>query len=159
DLILFAGMREGRLSIVHLEYDDALFDDPTVARFGRALLSLLAAAVAEPGRPLAAMPVVTPPERQQLLAEWGEALREMGPEAPLPRLFAAQAAARPRAVAAVCGAEQLDYGELQRQANRLAHRLRALGVGPEVRVGLCLPRSLDLVVGALGIVAAGGAYV
>src|SRR5882724_2739151 len=162
DLILFAGMTQGRLSILQMEYDVALFDDSTITRCGQSLLRLLAAAVTEPGQPLGALPLLAPPERHQLLVEWGEARREMGPGAPMPplhRLFAARAVAAPRAVAAICGAGQLDYGELQERANRLAHRLRRLGVGPEVKVGLCLPRSLDLVVGILGILTAGGAYV
>jgi amino acid adenylation domain-containing protein len=162
DLILFAGMTAGRLSILQLEYDVALFEDATIGRAGRQLLSLLTAATAataEPGLPLADLPLLSKAERHQLLVEWGRALREMGPQAPLHHLFAARAAAAPRAVAAICGAEQLDYGELAARANRLARRLRALGVGPEVRVGLCLPRSLDWAVGILGILSAGGAYV
>jgi amino acid adenylation domain-containing protein len=159
DLILFAGMAEGRLGILQMEYDVALFDDPTIGRFGRHLLALLAGAVAEPGRPLASLPLLAPAERHQLLAEWGGGREEMGAEAPLHRRFAARAAAAPGAVAVVSGVEQLDYGQLDRRANRLARRLRALGVGPEVRVGLAVERSLDLPVGILGILKAGGAYV
>ena len=74
-------------------------------------------------------------------------------------LFAAQAARGPDAVAAVYGTAMLSYGELDRRANQLAHGLRRLGVGPEVRVGLCVERSLDMLVGLLGILKAGGAYV
>jgi amino acid adenylation domain-containing protein len=159
DLILFAGMTQGRLGILQMEYDVALFEDPTIARFGGHLLNLFAAAVEEPGRPLAALPLLTAAERHQLLVEQGGIRAGMGPQEPLHRLFAARVAEAPGAVAVVCGAEQLDYGQLEARANRLARRLRSLGVGPEVRVGLCLPRSLDLVVGILGILKAGGAYV
>jgi amino acid adenylation domain-containing protein len=74
-------------------------------------------------------------------------------------LVAAQAGATPEAIAVVDGLRQLTYRELDARANQLAHRLRALGVGPESRVGLCMSRSADLVVGALGILKAGGAYV
>src|SRR5712671_5701431 len=73
-------------------------------------------------------------------------------------LFAAQAAQTPEAVAVMCGGESFTYGELNDRANRLAHHLRALGVGPETLVGLCVGRSLDLVVGLIGIIKAGGAY-
>src|SRR5262249_3357237 len=78
--------------------------------------------------------------------------------ATLPQLFAAQAAKTPDAVAVVFGDEQLSYGELEVCANQLAHHLRALGVGAERVVGVCLERSLELVVALLGILKAGGGY-
>src|SRR2546427_1476702 len=77
----------------------------------------------------------------------------------VPGLVRARAAASPAAVALSAGSDVLTYHELDRRANRLASYLGSLGVGPDVLVGLCLPRSLDLVVGALGILKAGGAYV
>ena len=80
------------------------------------------------------------------------------PAATLPELFAAQVARSPDAIAVMFEEERLSYGELDRRANRLAHHLRALGVGPETVVGLCLARSLELIVGLLGILKAGGAY-
>src|SRR5262249_46223418 len=80
------------------------------------------------------------------------------PAATLPRLFAAQAAARPDAVAVVFAGAQLSYGELEARANRLAHHLRALGVGAESVVGGCLERSLELVVALIAILKAGGGY-
>ena len=80
------------------------------------------------------------------------------PSATLPELFAAQVARTPDAVAVVFEEQSLSYGELDARANQLAHHLRALGVGPEVVVGLCVERSLEMVVGLLGILKAGGAY-
>src|SRR5262249_43275265 len=77
----------------------------------------------------------------------------------LPTLFAAQAARTPDAVAVVFGDDRLSYREVDLRANRLAHHLRALGVGPEGVGGLCLERSLGMVVGLLAILKAGGAYV
>jgi amino acid adenylation domain-containing protein len=77
----------------------------------------------------------------------------------IPQMVTARATDDPQGLALTAGAERLSYGELDRRANRLAGHLRSLGVGPDVLVGLCLPRSLDLVVGALGILKAGGAYV
>ena len=76
----------------------------------------------------------------------------------MPALFAAQAAATPDAVAAVCEGNTLSYRELDARANRLAHHLRALGVGPEVVVGLCVERSLEMLIGLIAILKAGGAY-
>ncbi|MFD0533573.1 amino acid adenylation domain-containing protein [Actinomadura luteofluorescens] len=73
--------------------------------------------------------------------------------------MAEQAARRPEDVAVVCGTDRLTYGELETRANRLAHHLRALGAGPEVRVGVCLDRSIELVVALLAVVKSGGAYV
>ena len=74
-------------------------------------------------------------------------------------LFEAQVERSPDAVAVVFGSERLTYGELNARANRLAHRLRELGVGPDVLVGLCSERSPGMVVGVLGVLKAGGAYV
>ena len=80
------------------------------------------------------------------------------PSATLPELFAAQVAITPDAVAVVCGDERLTYAELDARSNRLAHHLRALGVGAETVVGLCVERSPAMMVGLLGILKAGGAY-
>ena len=77
----------------------------------------------------------------------------------MPALFAAQAARTPDAVAVVFEDGTLTYAELDARANRLAHRLRGLGVGPGVLVGLCAERSLEMVVGLLAVLKAGGAYV
>src|SRR4030095_7140449 len=75
------------------------------------------------------------------------------------RLFEAQAEKTPLALAVACGHETLTYGELNRRANQLAHFLRARGVGPEVKVGLCVERSVTMLTGLLGILKAGGAFV
>jgi amino acid adenylation domain-containing protein/FkbM family methyltransferase len=151
-------------------YSADLFDGPTVGRLAAAFETLLGAALADPGRAVSDLPLLGPGERQQLFVEWneGEPRGGAGAGAPLPTLptlptldtvFAARAAATPEAVAVVHEGERLSYGELAAQAGRLAHHLRGLGVGPESRVGICLERSLDLVVAILGVLAAGGAYV
>jgi amino acid adenylation domain-containing protein len=158
DLILFAGMSQGRLGILQLEYNTALFEEPTILRMEGHLLTLLSAAVADPDRRLSELPMLSPSEREQARAR-GRAEAHDLPVAPLPRLFEAQAAARPEATAAVCGDLRMTYRELDRRANALAHKLRELGVGPEVRVGLCAERGLPLLVAMLATSKAGGAYV
>jgi amino acid adenylation domain-containing protein len=167
DLILFGGAhggRLGRLDVLQLEYNTDLFDDATIARMEGHLLCLLAAAAAEPATRLADLPLLSPPERHQLL-EWSGALAPATPRVDdtdrcdrLDRRFAAQAALRPAAIAVELGGEALSYGELARRAARLAAELARRGVRPEVPVGLCLERTLDLPVAMLGALMAGGAY-
>ena len=96
-------------------------------------------------------------ERHTILREWNATARAV-PGATLPELFAAQVARTPEADAVVFEDERLSYGELDARSSRLAHHLRGLGVGPEVVVGLCIERSLAMLVGLLGILKAGGAY-
>src|SRR5689334_18214082 len=103
-------------------------------------------------------PLLSEIERQQLVA-WNATQQDYPRDTCVPQLVARQAAATPDAVALTAGDQKLRYGELNRRANQLAHYLQALGVGPNVLVGLCVERSLDMVVGLLGILKAGGAYV
>ena len=142
-----------------LEYNVDLFDEVTIDRFLRHWEILLTGSAAAPDLRLAELPMLTSEERSQLLAGWNETDREFPAESALHRIFEEQAALRPSAVAVVYEVEELTYGRLNERANRLARRLRALGVGPETPVGLCVERSVDLIVGLLGILKAGGAYV
>ena len=98
-----------------------------------------------------------PAERHTILREWNDTARAV-PGTTLPELFAAQVARTPAADAVVFEDERLSYGELDARSSQLAHHLRGLGVGPEVVVGLCIERSLAMLVGLLGILKAGGAY-
>jgi len=150
-----------RWAILHWEYNTDLFDRSSMLRMIGHYLTLLGGVVADAGRPLSELPLLTGPERQELLADWGVAKDHPADpaDAALHDLFAAQARLRPAAIAVTMGEQSLTYGELDRRTNRLARRLRALGVGPEVPVPLCAERSLDLVVGILGILKAGGGYV
>ena len=118
---------------------------------------LLEAMAINPHQRVGELSLLNSDERHQLLVEWNKTAHEV-PCATLPELFAAQVAKSPDAIAVVIEDQRLSYGELDRRANQLAHHLRALGVGPEMVVGLCLERSLDMVVGLLGILKAGGAY-
>jgi amino acid adenylation domain-containing protein len=145
------------------EHSTDLFDAPTIARMIGHYVTLLAAAVADPLQRLSELPLLDPVERRQLTAWSLGSGHDYPREAAVDELFAAVAAAQPEAVAVVMTVgdedEILTYGELDRRANRLAHRLRATGVGLETPVGLAVERSPALVVGMLGILKAGGHYV
>jgi amino acid adenylation domain-containing protein len=150
------GMDESRAV---LEYGTDLFDATTMERLLRQLRRLLEAIAAAPERRLGDLALLGEAEQFQLLAEWNDTASDYPREACVQDLFERQAAIRPDAVAVVFGDERLTYGELNRRANRLAWRLRELGVGPEARVGVCLERSPELIVALLGALKAGGAYV
>jgi amino acid adenylation domain-containing protein len=141
-----------------LNYDADLFDDATAARLITHFERLLRGVAAEPDRSLSELSLLSPSERRQLLVEWNDTRSDYPRESGLHELFEAQAAERPDAVAIVHAAGQMTYGELNARANRLAHRLIKLGVGPEVVVGICAERGPELIVGLLGILKAGGAY-
>ena len=158
DLSLGVNETVGRLSI-DADYAADLFDAATIERMAAHYRALLQAIVADPARPIAELPLVTAAERQQLLVGWNDTAFALPPDTTMQRMFETQAAASPAAVAAVCGARQMTYAELNARANRLAHRLRALGVGPEVPVAVAMERSFELVVALLGILKAGGVYV
>jgi non-ribosomal peptide synthetase component F len=111
-----------------------------------------------PDRRVRNIRLLTEAERRKMLGEWN-VVESHVPASCLHDLFAARAAATPDAVAAVCEDLQLTYGELNQRANQLAHYLRTLGVGPETTAGLCVERSLELIIGLLAILKAGGAYV
>ncbi|MBV9913331.1 MAG: AMP-binding protein, partial [Sinobacteraceae bacterium] len=140
-----------------IEYASDLFDGVSVEALAGRLVRLLEAGVLHPERALASVDILGVEERANILRGWNATAQPVAC-ATLPELFAAQVARTPDAVAVVFEQHSLSYGQLDACANRLAHHLRSLGVGPEVVVGLCLPRSLDMLVGLLGIPKAGGAY-
>jgi amino acid adenylation domain-containing protein len=140
-------------------YDPERFEAVEVTRLLERLAALLAAFGAEGDPRLGELPALLPGERQQVLLEWNDTEPAAGREACLHELFAAQAARTPGAVALVHGTREQTYAALAARAGGIAHRLRALGVGPEVRVAVCLERSPDLIAALLGVLAAGGAYV
>src|SRR5271157_4037856 len=143
-----------------IEYRSDLFEADTIRRLCGHYGTLLEAITQDPEQHVSALPILPASEREQLLEEWNDtAVAPAEPGLCLPEMIAAQARQNPDQVALICEAQQFSYGELERRSNQLAHQLRALGVGPEVLVGLCVERSLDMVVGLLGILKAGGAYV
>src|SRR5437899_8825947 len=149
-----AGGGPGGLSGV-MEYASDLFDRASVEALAGRLVRVLEAAVAAPEVAIGRLEILSAAERRTLLHVWTATERAL-PCATLPQLFAAQAAATPDAVAVVFAGEELSYGELDARAHQLAHHLRALGVGAESVVGVCLERSLELVVALIAVLKAGG---
>ncbi|HSG38130.1 MAG TPA: amino acid adenylation domain-containing protein, partial [Thermoanaerobaculia bacterium] len=142
-----------------LEYNTDLFDSGTADRLLGHFSRLLAGVAADPDQRIWSLPLLSPEERRHLLTDLNAGTDRRPVETTLHRLFEVQAARFPEVVAAFWEGERLTYRELDTLANRWAHRLRDLGVEPEVRVGLCVERSMATVVGILAILKAGGAYV
>ncbi|HEY1856004.1 amino acid adenylation domain-containing protein, partial [Acidocella sp.] len=140
------------------EYSTDLFDEDRIERLTGHLRTLLEGVVADAGQRVADLPLLPASERQQLLVE-GTATADYPRERCIHELFETQVEQAPDAVALVFEDQRLTYAELDARADRLAHHLRALGVGPDVLVALFLERSLDMVVGMLAVLKAGGAYV
>ncbi|HYO13129.1 MAG TPA: amino acid adenylation domain-containing protein, partial [Thermoanaerobaculia bacterium] len=154
-LVLVAG--PDREMVLRIDYELERLPPAGVARLLGHLQTALLSFVREPGRRLDEIDILTVAERRQLLARPGRAAFDAS--LCLHRLFEARAAREPDAPAVTFEGESRTYGELNARANRLARSLRRLGVGPDVRVGLCVDRSFALVEGILGILKAGGAYV
>jgi amino acid adenylation domain-containing protein len=156
DLNLWLAEQDGRI-VGGLDYAGALFDRATAERYAGYLRRVLVQLVADPDRPAAALALVDEAERRQLLDRAAEAAGYPITDT-LHARVAAQAAATPDAVAVTCEDRSISYRELDEQANRLAHRLREYGVGADRLVAVCLDRSLDLIVGLLAVLKAGGGY-
>ncbi|MFJ7885052.1 non-ribosomal peptide synthetase [Pseudomonas sp. NPDC096917] len=142
-----------------LTYSTDLFDEPRIAKMAEHWCNLLEALLADPQQRLSDLPLLHVDEQQRLLDGLAPATGEHRVDQCVHRLFAEQARLRPQAIALTFGGQHLSYSELDGRANQLAWRLRELGVGPQVRVGLALERSLEMVIGLLAILKAGGAYV
>jgi amino acid adenylation domain-containing protein len=141
-----------------MEYSTDLFERGTIRRMLEQLERVLEQAVEHPDRRISRLELMSGAERARIVG-WNRTVARFPSDRCIHQLFEAQAARTPDAVAVVCGAESLSYRELDARANRLANHLRRRGVGPEVRVGICLERSLELMVSLLGVMKAGGAYV
>ncbi|MFO1074918.1 MAG: amino acid adenylation domain-containing protein, partial [Geminicoccaceae bacterium] len=143
-----------------LHYDLALFAPATIEAMAGHLVRLLGALADDPHGSLDRLELVTPAERRWLIEGCNATRHPLDAAATMPALIAAQAARTPEAVAVEDAAGRtLSYAALERAANGLAHRLRAGGIGPDARVGICLERGLALVVAILAAMKAGGAYV
>jgi amino acid adenylation domain-containing protein len=158
DLTLDVSLTEKGLA-GSLEYNSDLFESSTAGRWLANLEVLLEGIAAAPDRRLSELPILTRAERDRLLGAWNATAAEVPSDRLLHELFEAQAARQPDAVAAEADGDRLTYGELDARADALARRLRELGIGPDVPVGVCLERSLSAAVALLGVLKAGGAYV
>ena len=140
------------------EYSTDLFDTATINRMISHFQTLLTEIVHQPTTSVTALPLMDDRERSQVLNDWNQTAQPY-PESCLHQLIAAQVARTPEAIAAECNGEQLTYQLLNSRANQLARHLRTLGVGPESLVGIAIDRSIDMLVGLLGILKSGAAYV
>ncbi|MFH9425812.1 amino acid adenylation domain-containing protein [Streptomyces sp. NPDC017529] len=141
-----------------IDYQPDLFDHATVQRVLDRLIRVLEQVVADPAVRVGAIDVLDETERSRVVTEWNDTAWPVSRDTALD-LFEEQAERSPGAVAVRCGGEAVTYGELAGRAHRLARYLRGLGVTRESRVGLCLPRGAEMVVGLLAVWKAGGAYV
>jgi len=140
-------------------YNTDLFEDATIARMIGHMETLLEGIVANPEQQIEKLPLLKEDERRTLLVDWNATQVAYPEDVCLHQLIEEQVARTPQAIAVSFEQERLTYRELNKRANQLAHRLRELGVGPDVLVAVCMHRSLELVVGLLAILKAGGAYV
>jgi len=145
--------------LVWLEYNTDLFEATTIQRMLGHFQTVLESVVADPQQRVRDCELMPPAEKEQLLVEWNQRAIDYGPEQTLDQLFSAQVARTPNNIAVTFKDEQLTYAELDDRVNALAGELQQSGVGPEVMVGVCMERSIELVVSLLAVVKAGGAYV
>ncbi|HYH78482.1 MAG TPA: amino acid adenylation domain-containing protein, partial [Longimicrobium sp.] len=158
DLSLALGEAGGRI-VGAVAYATALFDAGTVERHLGYLRRVLEEMVADDARPVERLALLPPAERAQVVEAWNATDAEYPRELCVHELVEAQAARTPDAVALVFAGDTLSYAALNARANKLAHHLRTLGVGPDARVAICVERGLEMVVGLLGVLKSGGAYV
>jgi amino acid adenylation domain-containing protein len=140
-------------------YDTSVLYAENIEKIQNELITFIQGSIADPRALVAHLPLITEKERHQFLEEWNATQADYPKERCVHELFEEQAQRAPEAIAVVLEGAQITYQELNRRANQLARHLQQQGVGPEVLVGLCLERSLEMIVGILGVLKAGGAYV
>jgi acyl-CoA synthetase (AMP-forming)/AMP-acid ligase II len=158
DLTLLGTETAGELGWV-AEYRTELYSEATIARLADSYQTLLTAIVAQPELPVTRLPLLAARERPAVLALGGGATPDFSTDESLGSWFSRQAALAPASVAVICNGAGLTYRELDARSNQLARYLRRFGVESGSRIGLCLDRSCELIVGILGILKVGAAYV
>ena len=151
-------MESGRGLVAALEYNSDLFRPDTIDRMLANYETLLKNIAADPSAHVSELAILTDAERLQITGDYNNTRRSYPQDACVDDLFEAQAGRSPDEIAAVFEDQSLSYSELNARANRLAHYLVEAGVGPDVRVAICMQRSLDLAIAVLGVLKAGGAY-
>jgi amino acid adenylation domain-containing protein len=144
---------------ISLQYSKDLFDGPTIARMLGHFQAILSSLTANPEKRVSELEMLTEGERRQMLVEWNDTDIDYDFDTCVHQTVEASAEKSPDAIAIVFGEEQITYGYLNARANQLARYLQKLGVKPEVLVGICIERSVELVVAMLGVLKTGGAYV
>ncbi len=145
--------------VVDFTYNTDLFHESSIRNMSVHFENLLRAALSDPSRPVSELDLLDPKETRRLLETWNGPSADYPKQSTVAETFQAAATTHADQVAVRYGSESLTYSQLNRRANRVAHFLAERGVGPDVRVALCLERSLETVVCILGILKAGGAYV
>ncbi|AVZ31266.1 non-ribosomal peptide synthetase [Nodularia spumigena] len=141
------------------QYNTDLFTDATIQRMMANFQVLLAGIIANPEQHISQLPILTDVEQNQILKEWNQTQRDYPQDKCIHHLFEEQVKQNPDAVALIYEDEKLTYQELNKKANQLSHYLQHLGVKPETLVGICVERSLELIISILAVLKAGGAYV
>lgn len=160
DLAIFVYDRGDKQGLtIDFDANPALYSAEDLAHHQQRFIKLLEAITREPNQPIGWIDILAPAERKQILVDWNDTAADYPLHRCIHELFEAQVLNTPEAPAVSFGDAHLTYAELNARANRLAHHLQALGVGPEVRVAICLERSFEMVVSLMAVLKAGGAYV
>jgi amino acid adenylation domain-containing protein len=158
DLTLSLAERNRKL-VGFFEYTIDLFESSTIERMVENYRTLLEAIVVDPNQTIAALPILTQSERRKILLEWNDTAADYPEDKCIHQLFEEQFERAPEAIAVEFDNQQITYRDLNSRANQLAHHLICLGIGPKKLVGICVERSIEMVVGLMGILKAGGTYV
>jgi len=158
DLTLDTFEKGGKLHAA-LTYANDLFDPETIMRMAHHWTHLLRGMVSDSQQRISDLPLLESAEYQRIVHDWNRVDEPFDTDRCIHELISQQAAATPDALAVTFGTQQLTYAEIDTQANRLSHKLIELGVGPEIRVGVAMPRTEQLLVALLAVLKAGGAYV
>ena len=151
-------MSPGHRLSIQVVYDCGWYDDEAIHNLLTHLQTLLESLPAAVETPVSRVSLLTRAEQQQILVDWNDTHVSSAP-VPIQTRFETQVERTPNEAAVIIDDRQLSYRELNSRSNQLAHYLRRLGVGPDVKVGICIDRSLEMVIGVLATIKAGGAYV